>query len=43
MKILSPETEMPVLAPNCQECAARYRAQQDKIINKLMGFIEEES
>ena len=42
MKILSPETEMPVIAPDCHECAAHYRVQQDKIINKLMGFIKEE-
>jgi hypothetical protein len=43
LKILAPNVEMPMLAPNCQECAARYRVQQDIIVNKLMGFIEEEN
>lgn len=42
MRILAPETEMPMMAPNCQECAERYRRKQDQIVNKLMSFVEEE-
>ena len=42
MRILSPHTEMPIIAPNCQECSERYRREQDHIINKLMQFVEEE-
>jgi len=40
MKIIAPHVEMPEI--NNETDKVIYRNRQDKIINKLMGYIEEE-
>jgi hypothetical protein len=40
MKILAPDIEMPTITNESDK--VNYRTKQDKIINKLMQFIEED-